>query len=87
MSSDRVETSSSASSSNSDSQSQNGAAPQEGYPEQKHAGAVGLGPEYGKMHRAVSLVFQTKHKITLTHLVVRQLETKSTESKRSLSEK
>lgn len=26
----------------------------EGYPEQKHAGAVGLGPEYGKMHAAVS---------------------------------
>lgn len=28
---------------------------EEGYPEQKHAGAVGLGPEYGKMHAAVSV--------------------------------
>ena len=26
----------------------------EGYPEQKHAGAVGLGPEYGRMRKAVS---------------------------------
>ena len=27
---------------------------EEGYPPQKHAGAVGLGPEYGKMREAVS---------------------------------
>ena len=27
---------------------------QGGYPEQKHAGAVGIGPEYGKMREAVS---------------------------------
>ncbi|THG92845.1 hypothetical protein EW026_g8201 [Hermanssonia centrifuga] len=27
-------------------------APDGGYPEQKHAGAVGLGPEYGKTHAA-----------------------------------
>lgn len=35
----------------------NGPAPTEpegGYPEQKHAGAVGYGPEYGRMHQAVS---------------------------------
>lgn len=27
---------------------------EEGYPPQKHAGAIGLGPEYGKMREAVS---------------------------------
>ena len=33
--------------------------PAGGYPPQKHAGAVGLGPEYAKMHRAVrSIILQ-----------------------------
>ena len=30
------------------------ATPENGYPEQRHAGAVGLGPEYGQQNRAVS---------------------------------
>lgn len=35
---------------------------EEGYPPQKHAGAIGLGPEYGKMREAVGGVrcFSTK---------------------------
>lgn len=37
-----------------DQQDTSSAAPEGGYPEQKHAGAVGLGPEYGKMREAVS---------------------------------
>lgn len=35
--------------------------PEGGYPEQKHAGAVGLGPDYAKTHSAVSAKYELEN--------------------------
>lgn len=48
----------------------------ESYPPQKHAGAIGLGPEYGKMREAVSIIVVRIHWASVADSGHRPLETK-----------